>query len=241
VIRTIGSISLFPYDFDPAGWARCDGKTLYGGDSETLFSLLLDTFGGDPNQFTFGLPNLDGAAPKECRYCMSLFGDHPKGRYEGVLGQAVIWAIPNTPDTTPNNLVECNGQSLPTDKNMYLQHLIGGRFGGAEAGKFKLPDLRDRYPADCRYMLCRDGYDPTSPRDPFVGEIVLLPFEVPDVQPQKWQLCDGGQFSVNENPALVHLLGSRFGGAGRVPDLRAAAPPKCNYYMSLKGVMPSRA
>jgi microcystin-dependent protein len=237
--RTLGSISIFPYDFDPAGWARCDGSTLPGDASEPLFSLLFDTFGGDPNQFTFGLPNLDGAAPKGCRYCISLFGEHPRGRYEGVLGQTVIWAIA---DPTPTNLVECNGQSLPENQNMYLKHLIGGRFGGAEAGKFKLPDLSDRYPANCRYMLCRDGYDPTSPRDPFVGEIVLLPFEVPDTGPQKsWQLCDGGQFSASENPILARLLGNRFGGAGRFPDLRAAAPPKCNYYMSLKGVMPQRS
>ena len=113
MIRTIGSISVFPYDFDPAGWARCDGRTIYGGDNETLFSLLMDTFGGNPDEFTFGLPNLDGAAPKECRYCMSLFGERPQGRYEGVLGQTVIWAIP---DATPTNLVECNGQSLPANQ-----------------------------------------------------------------------------------------------------------------------------
>jgi microcystin-dependent protein len=238
MLRTLGSISLFPYDFNPTGWARCDGRTLSGEESETLFSLLQDTFGGNAGEFTFGLPNLDGAAPKECRYCLSLSGEYPQGRYEGVLGQTVIWAIPNP---TPTNLVECNGPSLPTNQNMYLQQFIGGRFGEAEAGKFKLPDLRDRYPAKCRYMLCRDGYDPTSPRDPFVGEIVLLPFEVPDMPQSKWRLCDGGQFSVNEHQALVNLLGNRFGGAGRVPDLRAAAPPKCNYYMSLNGVMPARS
>lgn len=240
MFRLIGSISLFALDYEPAGWARCDGRVLYGGENEQLFSLLGATFGGDPEQFTFGLPNLTGIAPKECHYCISLFGSYPTAKYEGLLGETTIWPIA-TP--TPPNLVECNGQMLPKNSNMYLEMLVDARFGAADAGKFKLPDLRNRYPANCRYMMNREGTDPVgnSQRDPFVGEIMLLPYVPHEVSQDRWRLCDGGTFSVGENRALAVLLGNRFGGEGRIPDLRAAAPTNCNYYISLKGAFPPRA
>ena len=239
--RLVGSISLFPYDFDPQGWTRCDGRTLPIFESETLFQLLGDSFGGD-GQETFGLPNLDGAAPKECRYCISMFGVYPRSRDEQMLiGETVIWAAPNT---RPPNLVECNGQMLSKSGNMFLETFIDARFGQADAGKFKLPDLQSRYPAKCSYLMSRDGFDPVgnTPWDPFVGEIRLLPYEVNEAAKQRWRLCDGGQFAPNENPVLANLLGKRFGGGNeyRFPDLRAAAPPKCNYYFSLRGVLPPR-
>ena len=245
MFRLIGSVALFPYDFDPAGWARCDGRTLSGDGNEALFNLLLDTFGGDPNEFTFGLPNLDAAAPKECRYCISLVGSYPQPqgeRYEALLGETVIWPIPTV---TPRNLVECNGQMLPKNGNQYLESFIDARFGGADAGKFKLPDLRNRNPAKCRYMLSVDGSDPmgNSQRDPFVGELVLLPYEAHEASRDRWRLCDGSQFAPDKEMVLANLLGKRFGGGNdfRFPDLRAAAPPNYNYYLALRGVMPSRS
>ena len=242
MVRLIGSITLFPYEYDPQGWARCDGRTISGEESETLFSLLGDTFGGNPNEFTFGLPNLDTAAPKECRYCISLFGTYPQGRYdEGLIGETVLWAISTI---KPTNFVECNGQMLPKDRNMFLESKLDARFGQADAGKFKLPDLQNRSPAKCRYLMCVDGFDPVGhmPWDPFVGEIRLLPYEVYEDAKDRWRLCDGGQFAPNESPALANLLGKRFGGGNdyRFPDLRAAAPPNFNYYIAVRGVMPSR-
>lgn len=101
----IGSIKLFPYDFDPQGWKSCDGGEVSLFDSETLFQLLGNTFGGDVNRETFGVPNLK--APQGCRYCISLVGSYPQGRDDGaLLGETVIWAVPNI---RPSNLVECNG------------------------------------------------------------------------------------------------------------------------------------
>lgn len=106
---------------------------------------------------------------------------------------------------------------------MYLGTLIGTRFGGADAGKFKLPDLQSRNPTNCRYMVSVDGQDPVGdmPWDPFVGEIRLLPYEAHEASRNRWRLCDGGQFAPNESPALAHLLGKRF-------------------YLALMGMMPPR-
>src|SRR6266487_4031033 len=46
--------------------------------------------------------------------------------------------------------------------------------------------------------------------------------------PKGWALCDGQLLPINQNQALFSLLGTTFGGDGRVnfalPDLRGRAP-----------------
>jgi microcystin-dependent protein len=58
----IGEIRLVPYNFEPRGWAFCDGRTLEIAQNTALFSLLGTTFGGDGER-TFGLPDLRGRVP----------------------------------------------------------------------------------------------------------------------------------------------------------------------------------
>src|SRR4051794_272671 len=103
----IGSIVLFPYDFEPQGWKFCDGSLISLYENEQLFTLLENTFGGDAEQGTFGLPDLRPVAPRECHYCISLTGEFRRARYEGMLGETMISATA----TNPPNLVECAGQS----------------------------------------------------------------------------------------------------------------------------------
>lgn len=55
----IGEIAIFPYSFNPEGWARCDGQLLQISQNTALFSLLGTNFGGD-GETTFGLPDLRG-------------------------------------------------------------------------------------------------------------------------------------------------------------------------------------
>ena len=61
--------------------------------------------------------------------------------------------------------------------------------------------------------------------DPFVSEIRILSFGFPA---KGWALCNGQLLSVSQNPALFSLLGTTFGGDGRVnfalPDLRGRVP-----------------
>ena len=61
--------------------------------------------------------------------------------------------------------------------------------------------------------------------DPFVGEIRLVPF---NFAPRGWAICAGQLLPINQNQALFSLLGTTFGGDGRVnfalPDLRARTP-----------------
>lgn len=61
--------------------------------------------------------------------------------------------------------------------------------------------------------------------EPFLSEIRLMSFVFP---PKGWALCNGQLLPINQNQALFSLLGTTFGGDGRVnfalPDLRGRVP-----------------
>src|SRR5881628_2904372 len=61
--------------------------------------------------------------------------------------------------------------------------------------------------------------------EPFLSEIRIMSFNFP---PKGWALCDGQLLPINQNQALFSLLGTTYGGDGRVnfglPDLRGRAP-----------------
>jgi microcystin-dependent protein len=58
----LAEIRIFPFNFAPTGWALCNGQLMPISQNTALFSLLGTTYGGD-GKSTFGLPNLQGAAP----------------------------------------------------------------------------------------------------------------------------------------------------------------------------------
>lgn len=61
--------------------------------------------------------------------------------------------------------------------------------------------------------------------EPFLSEIRMMSFVFP---PKGWALCDGQLLPINQNQGLFSLLGTTFGGDGRVnfalPDLRGRTP-----------------
>lgn len=61
--------------------------------------------------------------------------------------------------------------------------------------------------------------------EPFLSEIRLFSFVF---APKGWALCNGQLLPINQNQALFSLLGTTFGGDGRVnfalPDLRGRLP-----------------
>ena len=58
----LGSIMFFGFNFEPRGWAYCDGRLLSIAQNSALFSLLGTYYGGD-GITTFGLPDLRGRYP----------------------------------------------------------------------------------------------------------------------------------------------------------------------------------
>jgi microcystin-dependent protein len=61
--------------------------------------------------------------------------------------------------------------------------------------------------------------------EPFLSELRLMSF---DFAPKGWAMCNGQLLPINQNQALFSLLGTTFGGDGRVnfalPDLRGRTP-----------------
>src|SRR4026209_2879761 len=61
--------------------------------------------------------------------------------------------------------------------------------------------------------------------EPFLSEIRLMSFAF---APKGWALCNGQLLPINQNQGLFSLLGTTFGGDGRVnfalPDLRGRTP-----------------
>jgi microcystin-dependent protein len=61
--------------------------------------------------------------------------------------------------------------------------------------------------------------------EPFLSEIRIFSF---DFAPKGWALCNGQLLPINQNQALFSLLGTTFGGDGRVnfglPDQRGRVP-----------------
>lgn len=61
--------------------------------------------------------------------------------------------------------------------------------------------------------------------EPFLSEIRLMSFNFP---PKGWALCNGQLLPINQNQALFSLLGTTYGGDGRVnfglPNLQGHVP-----------------
>ncbi len=61
--------------------------------------------------------------------------------------------------------------------------------------------------------------------DPFVAEIRIFPF---NFAPKGWAWCDGQLLPLSQNTALFSLLGTTYGGNGKInfalPDLQGRAP-----------------
>jgi microcystin-dependent protein len=61
--------------------------------------------------------------------------------------------------------------------------------------------------------------------EPFLSEIRIMSF---NFAPKGWAMCNGQLLPINQNQALFSLLGTTFGGDGRVnfalPDIRGKTP-----------------
>lgn len=75
----VGMVCLFPWDWAPLDWAKCDGQLLPIAQYQALFSLIGIKFGGD-GQNNFMLPKIPGvqAETGTLSYYISLQGMYPR-------------------------------------------------------------------------------------------------------------------------------------------------------------------
>src|SRR5438445_1571825 len=61
--------------------------------------------------------------------------------------------------------------------------------------------------------------------DPFIGEVKIISWNFP---PKGWAFCNGQLLPINQNQALFSILGTTYGGDGRVnfalPNLEGRSP-----------------
>ena len=61
--------------------------------------------------------------------------------------------------------------------------------------------------------------------DPFIGQLLLVPY---NFAPKGWAFCSGQLLPISQNTALFSLLGTVYGGDGRVtfglPNLQGRIP-----------------
>ncbi len=74
----LGSVCLFPFNFELRGWKYCDGSILPISQYQALFTLLQANFGGDGVN-TFCLPKLNDntSLPSGLRYQICVSGMYP--------------------------------------------------------------------------------------------------------------------------------------------------------------------
>jgi microcystin-dependent protein len=58
----LGEIRIFGFNFNPSGWATCNGQLMSIASNTALFSLLGTTYGGNGTS-NFALPNLQASVP----------------------------------------------------------------------------------------------------------------------------------------------------------------------------------
>lgn len=82
--------------------------------------------------------------------------------------------------------------------------------------------------------------------DPLLGQLILLPYSI-GYALNGWLICDGRLLSIQQNTALFSLLGTRFGGDGRVNFALPKLDPVHSgsqliyYYIATEGTYPQRA
>jgi len=79
--------------------------------------------------------------------------------------------------------------------------------------------------------------------DPFLGEITIFSS---NFAPRGYAFCEGQLLNISQNAALYSLLGTKYGGDGRVtfalPNLKAGEKllNGSRYIISLQGIYPPR-
>jgi microcystin-dependent protein len=142
----LGQVELFPYNFTPRGWVRCEGQGLSIQQNAALSTILGTQFGGD-GVTTFKLPDLRGTEPdKNLHYCIAIEGIYPSdigySNVDDLVGSINLYVPKNE---YKNNIGLCDGGVLNTGNYSVLYSLIGNIYSG-NSTTFGKPDLRGAVP-----------------------------------------------------------------------------------------------
>jgi microcystin-dependent protein len=229
----VGEIRMFAGNFAPAGWMFCEGQLLPIAEYETLFNLIGTTYGGD-GQSTFQLPDLRSRIPihqgngfilaetgggEEITLTVNQIAAHSHPAVANTVGSATsptdhVWA--GSPDLA---------QYAPVGTLSAMNVAAKGSTGGSQPHTNFMPYLCVDFIISLYGIFPSSSSNQTGDALPFFSEIRMFAFEF---APGGWALCNGQLLPISVNQALFSLLGTTFGGDGRVnfalPDLRGCTP-----------------
>ncbi len=208
----VGEVTCFGFEYAPTGWIKCEGQLLSVQEFQQLFSVIGTAFGGD-GKTTFALPNFSLMTEDGGWMCISAFGAAPTGGRNALPGEMTIFAYQYKP---PPGWIECGGNPLQIAQHVSLFKILGTRFGGNGTTTFGLPDTRYAPPigpesSPLLYSIVNAASGSTE--QGYQGEIKIFPSSVP---PSGWLPCDGRLLPIAQNPALFSLLGTTYGGDGKM-------------------------
>lgn len=129
----IGQIGTFGFNFNPKGWAFCNGQYIAISQNSALFSLIGTQFGGD-GKAVFALPNLQSRVPVHV-------GDGTVVG-EGMGEENVTLLLSNLPPH--NHAMACStaaaNKGTPSDSRYLGQTAVGGNIYGATASATLAPN-----------------------------------------------------------------------------------------------------
>lgn len=231
----VGEVRMFAGNFAPAGWAFCNGQLLPISENETLFQLIGTTYGGD-GQSTFALPNLQSRIPlhqgngfilaetggvEEVTLTVNQIPAHAH-----TAGVSSKFGSTNSPDgtvvarSTLNQFTDTVGAKATQMGNVSSV----GPSGGSQAHNNLQPYLTIHYIISLFGIFPQQGSG-SDGTEPFLSEIRWVAF---NFTPSGNALCNGQLLPINQNQALFSLLGTTYGGDGRVnfalPNLQGKVP-----------------
>lgn len=198
----IGAVGLFGGNFAPTGWVPADGRMLAIDDFFALWTLIGTTYGGDGITH-FAVPDLRGRAVI--------------GSTGGPLGPLALGTQLGSSDA-----ILTLGQMPEHDHD-----LAGGGSTDPAGGGDPVDNVQPSLALN--YIIAIEGVFPPQtsgggeiPFDnPFLGEVVAFSG---GLLPRGWAFAHGQLLPIAQNQALFSILGTTYGGDGRVtfalPDLR---------------------
>lgn len=165
----LGEIRMVGFNFNPVGWALCNGQLLPIAQNSALFALLGTTFGGNGTT-TFGLPDLRGRAPVG-------MGNGPgltpivQGEQAGVEQVTLL----QTQMPTHTHQVAVAGTSTePASTPSNANNVLGASGGGQGNATIWSTALNQPVPLNPNQVGIAGGSQPFAVRNPYLGTNFII-------------------------------------------------------------------
>lgn len=231
----VGEVRLYAGDNAPNGWVICDGRGLDINDYMNLYSVILETFGGDGQRFN--VPDLRGRVPVHV-------GNKTDTVKLNLGNRAGAENIELTPDHLPphGHLVYVTGDSADSvsPEGAFISQTLDKNKSGLltyapydETKKIKMsadsvvstgsstkaPTVQSFVAMN--YIICYEGV--MAMVENYIGEVKMFPCWN-DRLAKDWIQCNGQVVQIDgNNRDLAGILKTQYGGDGQtnfgVPDL----------------------